>query len=161
MNVKLIMSKNELVRAVLFQTFASEKMNEGQCSSLCADYDKLVNAGRTPEFSAQIVYSSFGAKEFEYSSLNNWIKNELAKQTRSLNGPEANSLERLRQVISRHNNNLNKLNGVSVDGITLSQDEINSAHINYPNIMRQEKYSSTASVKSKKTANLELTVFRW
>jgi hypothetical protein len=89
------------------------------------------------------------AKEFIQKNLE-----QLSKQHKGITKGD-----RLKSLIERFNANLDKLGGISVDGVTLSQGELEQIKVNMPHCMKATQLTSIASTKNPKNRGCDKLVF--
>jgi len=155
------MDSTPLYRTALLQTFASEDYNEGQCETFIRDYDQLVKTGMSGETATAIVYSAWGASSPDKvcRTITDWIEKQMSHYNSSHKGiTKPDGLNSLKSLIARINKNLDACSGIAVDGVTLSQSEIDAIKVNMPHCMRAATFTATASANNPKNRGCDKLV---
>ena len=162
----------QVFREAIFQSSASEGHSQDQSETLTAKFDLLTSKGKmSAESAANIVlscYSSNAKEVFENvktlvensasaSDIALYIQNQL-KKAKDYPLPEKDALTRLREIIRRSSKNLDTLSTCTIDGISLTEQELDAAKIKMPEIMKSECHTAKASVQGGKKVQMELEV---
>ena len=153
------MKEKQLYRQALYETFASENYNQGQCDVFVANYDKLVSAGMSPEASCGLCYSAWGSGSPERvcRTIKDLIEKQIGDFASTHKGIDRNPVTRLRDYAKRLNEKIDQV-CITVDGQELSKEEISRIKIRLPGCLNPPTtFQATASHKGK-SAVFELDV---
>jgi hypothetical protein len=155
------MKERQLYKQALYETFASENYNQGQCDVFIRDFEKLVNAGMSPEAACGICYSAWGSSSPERvcRTIKDWIANELSGYNASHPGVNKDPIHRLREWVARYNAAVGKCS-IELDGKpALTDSELAKVKIKLPGCLNPPTtYQATASSsKGEKVFELDVS----
>jgi len=145
-------------RSHLMTALAAE-YNPRQCEAMIKDYDTLTGTGKmNPETAFSIAHESWSGRNTltAVASVKEFIQRNLEKLSREHKG--ISKQNRLADLIQRFNANLTTLAGLTVDGKSLDENEIQKIKINMP-YAELKTFTATASTKNPKNRGCDKLVF--
>lgn len=135
----------------LYQAFACEGKSAEQCDELTSKYEKLTDAGVSPDGAFGIIYSAYGSCNARdmLNQATRFIHDSLDSMNRFQPKIQLNSKTRLADTIARFNKNVSKLASIEVNGVSLTADEVEKLKIPVPANVTTESFASNQTSKAK------------
>ena len=143
----------------LWQALASQGKTEAELKIISDRYDILTNTSMSPSTAFQIIYESQGGCDAKavLNQVARFIHDNLDSMTKFAPKIKTNSTTRFSDLVKRFNKNLDNCTGISVNGVSLDENEIKKLHLPVPAF---DTITATASDKSGKGKSLIFEVSR-